>query len=125
MKTLFNIKSADSLGAAENLALNSFLADFPAGVPFHSVLDLAVRADATVSVHSHFVGVPRVELAASIRATRDAVDAKVNAMMQLYSAAKAWVDFIDADALADDDPREVRLMLQDLQVACKGMAPLV
>lgn len=45
--------------------------------------------------------------------------------MAMYAAAKEWVDYIEAETIADNDQRKPKDMLKDLQRACKRMEPMV
>lgn len=45
--------------------------------------------------------------------------------MAMYAAAKEWVDYIEAETMAENDQRKPKDMLKDLQRACKTMVPFV
>lgn len=83
------------------------------------------HGDPVVHVRAAYAETPRDSLAAHIKATRGLVEERIGAIMALYAAAKEWVDYIEAESIADNDPRKPKDMLKDLQIACKRMAPMV
>lgn len=124
-RTLFNLQSNTALGQAESIALSRYLNAYPDGKPYRSILDLVEHGDPVVHVRAAYAETPRDSLAAHIKATRGLVEERIDAIMALYAAAKEWVDYIEAESIADNDPRKPKDMLKDLQLACKRMAPMV
>lgn len=110
---------------AESIALSRYLHTYPDGKPYRSILDLVERGDPAVHVHAAFADTPRDSLSAHIKETRGLVEERIDAIMAMYAAAKEWVNYIEAETMADNDQRKPKDMLKDLQRACKTMVPFV